>query len=160
MMWRHFGGETFEPSVFYIGIFRFDDKSIPPILIETVIYNQKYVHSFVDTIFLANSIISQLQDTTTKTLRCFGTLSCLTITKTVFDLNRIVFIRHFFSFVFGTFSSVSFSEWPSFDWIVVLYTHFHLFWLWIASLDEIFSLNCCSNAIACGVVDSEMYMAQ
>lgn len=68
-----------------------------PILIETVIYDQKCVHSFVDTIFLANTTSRWGSSCFSCVFqRCFSqsfsTISCWTIRKIVFDLNRIVFI--------------------------------------------------------------------
>lgn len=109
---------------------KFSDVTISryPILIETVIYDQKCVRSFVDTIFLANTTSRWGSSCFSCVFqRCFSTISCWIINKNCFWFeSNCIYLLQIFSLVLGTFSSASFSLWPSFVRIELLYILFSL----------------------------------
>lgn len=162
MIWRHFGGDSFEPSVFFVKFVRFNDKPIPDTDRDCNLWSKLCalcIHLLIRYSWQTSPVDGILHVFSCKnTSRCFSTISCWTITKIVFDLNRIVFIEVFFFLSsWALFSPVSFLKWPSFVQIILLFfTRFSCEKpFWIASLDK--TWNGCFNAITCGVVNGEMY---
>lgn len=134
------------------------------ILIETVIYVRKCVHSFVDMIFLAN--ITSRWGFFMKNTWLLQHYFLLNYYKKLFLIwIELYLLKIFFLFLFLSLSLLSWAQFLRFPFqsgpvSFGLNSFVYFFWcgkpFWIASLDK--TWNGCFNAITCGVVNGEMYM--